>query len=63
MAELGSEAAERHLAYQVHVQAETLARKGVSPELIERQCREFDTAVRAALRRLAPLLIISGDAS
>jgi len=51
--ELNPDAAERHIAYQVLVQANAMRRKGIGEELIERECRCFEDAIRALLVRAA----------
>ena len=53
MAELSSEAAERHLRHQVRVQIEALRRKGVAPNLVDMQRLALEGAIRAELDRLA----------
>ena len=45
-------AAERHIEYQIKVQADTMRRKGVEEALIRRELRCMEAAVRASLQRL-----------
>ena len=49
MAELRPHSAEKHLAYQIHIQAQTMARRGIAPDLIEQECAALETAVRVEL--------------
>jgi hypothetical protein len=49
MAELPPHTAEKHLAYQLRVQIETMQRRGISPDLIEQQRASVETAVRREL--------------
>lgn len=51
--ELNPDAAERHIAHQIKVQADAMRRKGIDEVLIERECRCFETAIRALLMRSA----------
>jgi hypothetical protein len=51
--ELNAAAAERHIEYQVQVQAAAMRRKGVAEDLIERECRSFENAIRELLTRTA----------
>jgi hypothetical protein len=54
-AELDPDAAERHIAQQLKVQAEAMQRKGVDPALIRRELKCMEIAIRAAVwRKLAP---------
>jgi hypothetical protein len=50
-AEQSRSAAERNLRRQVHVQRETLLRRGIPPEVVEQQCAEMEAAIRAAAWR------------
>jgi hypothetical protein len=52
MACLSYEAAENHLHHQLRVQADAMARKGISLELIEEQRWRLERAIRAELWRL-----------
>jgi hypothetical protein len=48
-ASLSRETCERHIARQVHLQMATMARKGISPELIAREQANLEAVLRAAL--------------
>jgi hypothetical protein len=50
-AELSPNAGERHIRNQIQVQIDAMRRKGISEELITREVRCFERAVRAALWR------------
>ncbi len=43
---------EEYLARHIRIQAETLARKGVAPELIAIEMRSLECAIRAELWRM-----------
>jgi hypothetical protein len=49
--------AEKHLAYLLRVQVETMSRRGIAADLISAQIRALETAVRCELRRVT----IRGD--
>jgi hypothetical protein len=49
VAAMGRNAGERYLANQLKVQRETMTRRGIAPELIERECRSLEAAIRVAL--------------
>jgi hypothetical protein len=49
---LSCDAAQNHLQHQLRVQADAMARKGISPELITEQQRRLERAIRAELWRL-----------
>jgi hypothetical protein len=51
--ELNPAAAERHVEHQIRVQAAAMRRKGVAEDLIERECRSFENAIRELLTRSA----------
>lgn len=51
--ELNPDAAERHIANQVKIQADAMRRKGIDEALIERECRCFEGAIRALLAKSA----------
>lgn len=51
IAGMSAEVGEAHLQRQLKVQADTLARKGVAPELIESELKALESAIRAALWR------------
>jgi len=51
--ELNPAAAERHIAYQVQVQAAAMRRKGVNEDIIRRECECFESAIRALLDKTA----------
>ena len=42
-------AAERYIQHQIKVQGDTMRRKGVAEDLIQRELRCLETAIRAAL--------------
>lgn len=50
-AEQSRSAAERNLERQVQVQRDALRRRGVPPEVVERECRQMEDAIRAAALR------------
>lgn len=56
IAGMNAEAGERHLAYQIKLQRDTLSRKGVDPARIDAEIKALEAAIRAALWRavLAP---------
>jgi hypothetical protein len=60
MAALPVAAAEKHLAYQLRVQAETMERRGIAPDLIGPQVRWLETAIRCELWRAT---ILEGGAA
>jgi hypothetical protein len=51
-AELNPDAGERHIAYQIEVQATAMRRKGIDEALIQREIRCMETAIRTSLQRL-----------
>jgi hypothetical protein len=51
--ELNPDAAERHIAYQVKLQADAMRRKGIAEDLVERESQCFETAIRALLAKAA----------
>ena len=52
--------AEKHLAYQLRVQAETMERRGIAPDLIAAQVRGLESAIRCELWRVT---ILEGGAA
>jgi hypothetical protein len=50
-AELNPEAGDRHVRYQVQVQVDAMRRRGIGEELILREARCLENAIRAALWR------------
>jgi hypothetical protein len=48
-AALSADAAERHIAHQLQLQADALRRKGVEPSLIQHELRSMETAIRKLL--------------
>jgi hypothetical protein len=52
MAELSQAAAEKHLAWQLELQASTMARRGIPADLIAPQVRALETAIRNELCRI-----------
>ena len=57
MAELSDAAAENHLRAQLSLQAKTMAKKGISSAIIERELRSLEVAIRVLLWRL----VLTGD--
>jgi Family of unknown function (DUF6074) len=51
-AELNPDAGERHIAYQLDVQATAMRRKGIDETLIARELHCMEAAIRASLQRL-----------
>ncbi|WP_372422841.1 DUF6074 family protein [Salinarimonas chemoclinalis] len=49
MAELSPRAAEKHLETQMRIQRETMQRRGVAPDVIDRELASMAGAIRAAL--------------
>jgi hypothetical protein len=49
MAKLPAKTAEKHLAYQLEVQAQTMARRGIPPEVIRNEIGLLERAIRAEL--------------
>ncbi|MFC1455734.1 DUF6074 family protein [Microvirga arabica] len=49
MAKLPVKTAEKHLAYQLEVQAQTMARRGIHPEVIQNEIWSLERAIRAEL--------------
>jgi hypothetical protein len=56
MAMLPVKTAEKHLAYQLDVQAQTMARRGISPEVIQNEIQSLERAIRAELGKV----VVSG---
>jgi hypothetical protein len=52
VAELTESAGERYIAHQIKTQRDAMLRKGIEPELIERELKCLDGAIRAALYRV-----------
>ncbi|MFK4538008.1 hypothetical protein ABIA00_006191 [Bradyrhizobium ottawaense] len=50
-AELNPDAGERHVRTQIQIQVDAMRRKGISEDLILREVRCMETAIRAALWR------------
>jgi len=49
MAKLPQKTAEKHLAHQLQVQAQTMTKRGIAPEIIEDEIRALESAIRAEL--------------
>ncbi|QOZ17434.1 hypothetical protein XI02_22270 [Bradyrhizobium sp. CCBAU 21365] len=49
---LRPEKAEQHIQRQLQCQADALVRRGVAPDLIQRELAGMETAIRAAMWRL-----------
>jgi hypothetical protein len=49
MAKLPPKTAERHLAYQLEVQAQTMVRGGIPPEVIQNEICSLERAIRTEL--------------
>jgi hypothetical protein len=47
--------AEKLLAHAINVQVETMARRGIAPDMIAREARALENAIRAELLRLVVL--------
>jgi Family of unknown function (DUF6074) len=60
MAVLPPTRAERHLAYQLRLQVETMERRGVAADLITAHVRALETAIRCELWRVT---ILEGGAA
>jgi hypothetical protein len=60
MAELPPATAEKHLIYQLRVQAETMQRRGIAPDLISAHISSLETVIRCELWRR---LILEGGAA
>ncbi len=50
-AELNPDAGERHILQSVKVQAAAMRRRGIAPDLVERESKCLEGAIRAALWR------------
>ncbi|WP_410712066.1 DUF6074 family protein [Bradyrhizobium sp. BEA-2-5] len=50
-AELSPDAGERHIRNQVQIQVDAMRRRGIGEDLIAREARCMETAIRAALWR------------
>jgi Family of unknown function (DUF6074) len=48
-AELNPDAAERHIQQQLKIQCEAMGRKGINPDLVARELKCMETAIRALL--------------
>lgn len=55
IARLPEKTAEKLLAHQLQVQAQTMARRGIAPETIENEIRALESDIRAALGMAACL--------
>ncbi|WP_051373174.1 MULTISPECIES: DUF6074 family protein [unclassified Afipia] len=51
-AQLNSDAGERYIAHQIEVQAAAMRRKGIGEDLITRESKCLEGAIRASLWRL-----------
>jgi hypothetical protein len=60
MAMLPEPTAEKHLAYQIRLQAETMHRRGIASDLIVTQTKALETAIRCELWRVT---ILEGGAA
>lgn len=49
MAKVPAETAEKPLAHQLQVHAETMIWRGIAPEVVEREVRTLESAIRAAV--------------
>jgi hypothetical protein len=52
MAELSRDAGEKYLSQQLDIQAETMRRRGVAPELVEEECNRLEVAIRSMFRHV-----------
>jgi hypothetical protein len=50
-AELNADSGERHIQHQIQCQADAMRRKGIDEDLITREMKYMESAVRAALWR------------
>ena len=57
MADLEHARAEKHLACQLRIQAEAMGRRGIAGNLIAREVRSLERAIRGALSRI----VFSGE--
>jgi hypothetical protein len=62
VANLSHMAGEKHLAAQLKIQAETMARKGIAPGLIAADLKSLECAIRAELWRLVMMTKPGGAA-
>ena len=60
IAEPAPRTADKLLGYVVQVQVDTMVRRGIAPDLIEREAKSFENAIRGDLCRLMRL---GGDTS
>jgi hypothetical protein len=49
MAKLPFKTAEKHLAYQLQLQAQTMGKRGITPEVIEAEIHALERTIRAEL--------------
>jgi hypothetical protein len=52
VASMTQDAGGLYLANQLKVQRETMTRRGIAPELIDRECKVLEAAIRVALWRI-----------
>ena len=52
IADAAPKTGEKLLAHQIRQQAAALARKGVAADIVERECRALEAAIRAELWRV-----------
>ena len=52
MASLPETTGEKHLAYQLRLQTETMLKRGIAPDIVEQEVRSLETAIRCELGRL-----------
>ena len=55
LADATPKTAEKLLAHAVNVQVETMARRGIAPDLVAREAKALETAIRCELCRLTIL--------
>ena len=52
VAEMSEAAGERYLGQQLDVQRQTMLRRGIAPDLVEREVKALELGIRAALWRM-----------
>ncbi len=52
MAEMSARGAQRYLAQQLRIQCETMARRGIAPDLVASERCQLEIAIRAEATRL-----------
>jgi Family of unknown function (DUF6074) len=52
MLDLRPDTAEKHLAYQLQVQRETMVRRGIAADVVDQHMRDLELAIRCEAARL-----------